>query len=150
MVDGCLNDGVLLEGQWTKFLVPEAMTKIRHLAIGGDDWFEMDPEEGMARLESGEDARVTVAEFTALETLSLVLVADFDDPYYDVSDDPFVDLTVDDWMEDDFEERRLVPSPAFHHGNDFLENDTRGLFEDLEKSRPGWTAPEVQLARIVR
>jgi hypothetical protein len=104
----------------------------------------------MGRLESGEDARLAVAEFTALERLSLVMVAYLDDPYYDLLDHTLVDLTIDDCMEDGYEKRKLVQSAVFHEGHEVLLYDARALFEDLEESRPGWKTPDVQLARIVR
>jgi hypothetical protein len=57
------------------------MVKLKYLAIEGDQWREPDPEDGMARLESGEDARLSIAEFTGLEMLSLVIARDLDSPY---------------------------------------------------------------------
>ena len=93
---------------------------------------------------------MSTAEFTGLEMLSLVIARDLDSPYQVMDDDPFEDLTTDDWMYDGFDERRLVRTAGFDWPDDELAIDARGLLGDLEKDRENWKAPDVQLARIVR
>ena len=150
VLDTCIAGDEIWEREWTEFLVPEAMAKLRHLAIEDQDWRDADPEEGMLHLESGEDARLKIAEFTGLEKLSLIICGETCDLPWAPDDDLFVDLTVYDWMEDGFDERRLIRSAGFGWPDDLLANDARRLFDDMEKISEGWKAPKVQLARIVR
>ena len=53
----------------------------------------------MGRLESGDDARLSIAEF------SFVIAADAGDPYYVPEDDSFEDVEPGSWMEAGFDER---------------------------------------------
>ena len=42
---------------------------------------ELDPDDGIGRLESGEDARLQIAEFTGLEKFSLVVNDEYGAPW---------------------------------------------------------------------
>lgn len=109
----------------------------------------MDPENRSLWHETGEDDRLKVTEFTALEKLSLIIAADHKYPYEDFFEDRHEDIQIEDHMIFDFEQRVVVRVPGTHEEVICLLEDTREFFQKLEESRPGWKAPELELARVV-
>jgi hypothetical protein len=58
--------------------------------------------------------------------------------------------TIKNFRDADFNERRLVDTRGFDWPDDILVEEVRGFVDGVAEVRPGWKAPEVRLARIVR
>jgi hypothetical protein len=125
------------------FLVPDAMRKIQHLAIPDDDWRDLDPEDGMLRDEDGEtDARLILIQLTGLKTLSLIATST--DPFASDSESSSFDST-----DIDRDRGSLIKVKSEFMEDDYVIDDAAAFLAEMEDMRPGWKAPELQLARIV-
>jgi hypothetical protein len=144
------EDDEIWEQNWTDVFTKEGMEHLKHFAVECGMWADMDPDEGMARAEDGEDRRLKIMRFSGLETLSLIIERDLESPY-DIlrAEDGYEDVLMDDCMEKGYDERVLIESKSFDWPADEVLGEASAILEDWEISE-GWKAPEVQLARIVK
>jgi hypothetical protein len=138
LLDLELAGGEFWEHELWDFWVPEAILKIKHIAIKDTDWSDLGSVDRMNRQEGLPDARLTLFQLSGLKTLKLILT--YPDPLFEqdpdlepIDRDCAILATIDTgFMEDDH-----------------VYVDTLKFLNNMERMMPEWEFPELQLVRVV-